>query len=81
MSKPVALNIASVKHIGAAIASYSRQRNFSIALHYGESNSLHKLGEPDDIAKTVLFIISDAHYLNGQITTIDSGRNFTIYLR
>lgn len=39
---------------------------------------LDKLGEPNDIAKAVLFLIQEAPYINGQIITIDGGRNLTI---
>ncbi len=31
-------------------------------------------GEPDDIAKAVLFLIKDAGYITGQILTVDGGR-------
>ena len=31
-------------------------------------------GEPDDIAKAVLFLVRDAGYMTGQILTVDGGR-------
>ncbi len=36
--------------------------------------ALKRNGEPDDIAKTVLFLIKDADYITGQILTVDGGR-------
>lgn len=35
---------------------------------------LKRSGEPDDIAKAVLFLIRDADYMTGQILTVDGGR-------
>lgn len=36
---------------------------------------LQRLGEPMDIAKTVLFLARDANYINGQIIAVDGGRS------
>jgi pteridine reductase len=36
--------------------------------------ALKRSGEPDDIAKAVLFLIRDADYMTGQILTVDGGR-------
>jgi pteridine reductase len=36
--------------------------------------ALRRDGEPDDIAKAVLFLIKDADYMTGQILTVDGGR-------
>jgi len=36
---------------------------------------LKRTGEPADIAKTVLFLIKDAHYITGQIIAVDGGRS------
>ncbi len=36
---------------------------------------LKRTGEPDDIAKTVLFLIKDAPYITGQIIAVDGGRS------
>ncbi len=35
---------------------------------------LKRSGEPDDIAKAVLFLVSNADYITGQILTVDGGR-------
>lgn len=35
---------------------------------------LKRHGHPADIAKAVLFLINDAHYMTGQVLTIDGGR-------
>ncbi|MBL1433068.1 MAG: pteridine reductase [Gammaproteobacteria bacterium] len=37
--------------------------------------ALKRLGEPLDIAKTVLFLARDADYITGQIITVDGGRS------
>lgn len=36
---------------------------------------LKRCGEPDDIAKTVQFLIADAPYITGQIIAVDGGRS------
>jgi len=37
--------------------------------------ALKRSGEPNDIAKAVLFLINDADYMTGQILTVDGGRS------
>lgn len=37
--------------------------------------ALKKIGEPDDIAKAILFLLNDAPYITGQILPVDGGRN------
>ncbi len=39
---------------------------------------LKRAGEPDDIAKTVTFLIQDAPYITGQIIAVDGGRSINI---
>lgn len=36
---------------------------------------LKRVGEPEDIARTVLFLIADAPYITGQIIAVDGGRS------
>ena len=36
---------------------------------------MNSLGEPADIAKTILFLLLDAPYINGQIIAVDGGRS------
>jgi len=36
---------------------------------------MNTLGEPNDIAKTILFLLLDAPYINGQIIAVDGGRS------
>ncbi|MFU8788505.1 MAG: pteridine reductase [Methylobacter sp.] len=36
--------------------------------------ALKRSGEPDDIAKAVLFLLNDADYITGQIVSVDGGR-------
>jgi pteridine reductase len=39
---------------------------------------LKREGEPDDIAKAVLFLLKDAPYITGQVIAIDGGRSISI---
>ncbi|TFG86788.1 MAG: pteridine reductase [Chromatiales bacterium] len=36
---------------------------------------LRRVGEPDDIATCVLYLVRDAHYVTGQIIAVDGGRS------
>lgn len=36
---------------------------------------LKRMGEPEDIARTVQFLVQDAHYITGQIIAVDGGRS------
>jgi pteridine reductase len=40
--------------------------------------ALKRIGEPDDIAATVQFLVVDAPYVTGQIITVDGGRSITL---
>jgi pteridine reductase len=39
---------------------------------------LKREGEPDDIAKTVAFLIHDAPYITGQVIAVDGGRSINL---
>lgn len=39
---------------------------------------LKREGEPDDIARTVKFLIADAPYITGQVISVDGGRSINI---
>jgi pteridine reductase len=39
---------------------------------------LKRMGEPDDIARTVAFLIGDAPYITGQIIAVDGGRSVNL---
>lgn len=39
---------------------------------------LKREGEPDDIARTVQFLLNDAPYITGQVITVDGGRSVNI---
>ena len=39
---------------------------------------LKRQGEPDDVAKAVLFLVTDAGYVTGQIIAVDGGRSANI---
>ena len=38
---------------------------------------LKRAGNPEDVARTALFLAEDAPYINGQIITVDGGRSLT----
>ncbi len=40
-----------------------------------EGTLLKRMGEPEDIAQTVKFLIADAPYITGQIIAVDGGRS------
>ena len=40
--------------------------------------ALKRIGEPDDIARTVKFLIADAPYLTGQVIAVDGGRSVSL---
>ena len=39
---------------------------------------LKREGEPDDIARTVKFLLNDAPYITGQIIAVDGGRSINL---
>ena len=39
---------------------------------------LKRMGEPDDIARTVSFLIEEAPFITGQIIAVDGGRNINL---
>ncbi len=39
---------------------------------------LKREGEPDDIARTVQFLIADAPYITGQVISVDGGRSINL---
>jgi pteridine reductase len=39
---------------------------------------LERMGSPEDIAKTVLFLVADAPYITGQIIAVDGGRSINM---
>lgn len=39
-----------------------------------ERTALQRAGEPEDIARTLLFLVRDAPYITGQIIAVDGGR-------
>jgi pteridine reductase len=40
--------------------------------------SLQRVGEPDDIARAVRFLVADAPYVTGQILAVDGGRSISL---
>jgi pteridine reductase len=43
-----------------------------------EKIPLNRMGDPNDIAKLVLFLVKDASYITGQIIAVDGGRSVVI---
>ena len=41
-------------------------------------SALKRIGEPDDIARTVQFLLADAPYITGQIIAVDGGRSISL---
>ncbi|NNM83107.1 MAG: pteridine reductase, partial [Burkholderiales bacterium] len=39
---------------------------------------LKRIGEPDDIARTVAFLVADAPYITGQVIAVDGGRSVNL---
>jgi pteridine reductase len=46
--------------------------------HIIERTVLKRTGEPEDIARTVSFLITDAPYITGQIINVDGGRSVNL---
>jgi pteridine reductase len=46
--------------------------------HIIERTLLKRTGEPDDIARTVVFLIAEAPYITGQIIAVDGGRSVNL---
>jgi pteridine reductase len=40
--------------------------------------ALKRIGEPDDIAATVKFLLAEAPYITGQVIAVDGGRSITL---
>lgn len=40
--------------------------------------ALKRIGEPDDVAKAVEFLVADAPYVTGQVLAVDGGRSISI---
>ncbi len=46
--------------------------------HIIEDTLLRRLGDPEDIARAVLFLAADSPYVTGQIIAVDGGRSINI---
>jgi len=40
--------------------------------------ALKRIGEPDDVARAVEFLVADAPYVTGQVLTVDGGRSLSL---
>lgn len=43
-----------------------------------DRSALKRVGEPDDIARAVAFLVTDAPYVTGQIIAVDGGRSISL---
>jgi pteridine reductase len=43
-----------------------------------DRTALKRAGEPNDIARTILFLVQDAGYITGQLIAVDGGRSINI---
>lgn len=50
----------------------------AIHTHIINRTLLKRIGEPDDIARTVSFLIKDAPFITGQIIAVDGGRSINL---
>ncbi len=39
--------------------------------------ALKRQGDPEDIARSILFLLRDGHYISGQVITVDGGRTLS----
>jgi pteridine reductase len=44
-----------------------------------QTTLLKRVGDPDDIARTVHFLVFDAPYITGQIIPVDGGRSIHLF--
>jgi pteridine reductase len=54
---------------GAAAVDDARQREMLARI------PLKRSGDPDDIARAILFLVRDGTYINGQVIAVDGGRS------
>jgi pteridine reductase len=59
---------------GAILWPENRELDEVAKMRIISKTALKHLGDPQDIAKAVVFLINDANYMTGQIMTIDGGR-------
>ncbi|MGZ5049511.1 MAG: pteridine reductase [Methylobacter sp.] len=78
MTKVLAKELGPVVRVNGvapgAILWPDRDLSDSAKLEILQRVALKRSGEPDDIAKAVLFLIKDAGYITGQILSVDGGR-------
>lgn len=78
MTKALAKELGPVVRVNGvapgAILWPDRDLSDSVKLEILQRVALKRSGEPDDIAKAVLFLIRDADYVTGQILSVDGGR-------
>lgn len=55
-----------------------RGLDVSVKAQILERTPLKRAGSPDDIARTILFLIADAPYISGQVLAVDGGRSIVL---
>ncbi|WP_292975157.1 pteridine reductase [Nitrosomonas sp.] len=56
----------------------SEWQNEATRAHIVDRTLLKRVGEPDDIARAVSFLIEDAPFITGQIIAVDGGRSINL---
>lgn len=56
----------------------SEWQDEAMRAHIIDRTLLKRMGEPDDIAQTVNFLIADAPFITGQIIAVDGGRSINL---
>ena len=81
LTRQLAMEIGSKVRVNAIAPGLVKTRfaealwgNESIMQRVTESNPMHRIGSPEEIAGAVVFLVSDAaSYVNGEVLVIDGG--------
>lgn len=64
----------TVNAIAPGVVDWSADFTLAQRKRYLKTVPLQRAGTPDDVAKAVLYLIRDAHYVTGEIIRLDGGR-------
>jgi NAD(P)-dependent dehydrogenase (short-subunit alcohol dehydrogenase family) len=74
-TRPVALITGASSGIGAATALLAAERGYDVAFRVSPLVPMKRAGEPEEIAKTILWLASeDASYITGTLMDVTGGR-------